>query len=409
MDILIEDIQGSLLVACIANRRIEGLDIDPESEIIRWGSIYWARVERVDAGLNLAFIDLGYGFKGVLNAGDVVNKKSEGVAKSKRKIGQLLSAGEMIAVQVKTARNPIDDDEPERGRNEHKASKVSMDIALPGRYMIYAPLMDGNRVSRRISDPNLRKNLRQMLVNVKEMSGCILRAAAASCQTDILIREGKILSAVWDNLQEYMSGKDPQLLMLGPDAIQRSLSDQSGGMIDRIIVTTQAHYEECYDWCDLYAPELLARIENVEDEENPQAISLMEHYDLIPQLDELVQRYVVLRGGGFLIIQETAAMIVVDVNTGTDPSPINCNKEAAVEIARQMALRNLGGIIMIDFINPNNKAERDAILKTFKNATARDACTVDVQGWTKLGLIELTRQRRTPTLMDRLRMLGLVE
>ena len=408
MDILIEDIQGSLLVACVDKKRIEGLAIDPESEIIRWGSVYWARVERVDAGLNLAFVDLGYGFKGVLHAGDVLNKKAADTAKSKRKIGKLLAPGEMVAVQVKTARNPIDNDDPDRGRNEHKASKVSMDIALPGRYMIYAPLMDGNRVSRRISDPDMRKNLQQMIANVDEMNGCILRASAANCQTDILIREGRILSAIWDSLGEYMEGDAPQLLMLGPDAIQRSLSDQSSRPIERVIVNNQLHYEECYDWCDLYAPEMLARIENLEDPDSD-PVSLIEHFDLTPQLDELVQRYVVLDGGGFIIIQETAALTVIDVDSGTDSSIPNANKQAADEIARQIELRNLGGIIIIDFINPDSKAQKDSLLSRLKNATSRDACTVDIKGWTKLGLVELTRQRRTPTLMDRLRMLGLVE
>lgn len=400
MDILIEDVQGSLLVAGVTKKRIEALDIDPESEIIRWGSVYWAKVERIDAGLNMAFLDLGYGFKGVLNACDVTDKP--------KKIGQALQPGQMIAVQVKTARNPVDEHDPDRGRNEHKASKVSMDIALPGRYMIYAPHMQGNRVSKRITDTKLRKDLTTMIAQVDDIDGCILRASSASCQTDILIREGKLLRAIWDSLQGYMEGKTPSLLMLGPDAIQRTLSDQSARHIDRIIVTNEEHYEECYDWCDLYAPEMLARIQNLSDSDTAPD-SLINHFGLTPQLDELVQRYVVLPCGGFVIIQETAAMTVIDVDSGAAPSIPTTNKEAAQEIARQLELRNLGGIIIIDFINPGSKKQKDTILNLMQKATERDPCTVDIKGWTRLNLMELTRQRRTPTLLDRLRLLNLVE
>ena len=153
---------------------------------------------------------------------------------------------------------------------------------------------------------------------------------------------------------------------------------------------------------------MLARIEDLSDDED-KPDSLLDHYGLIPALDELVQRYVVLPSGGFIVIQETSALIAIDVNSGSDRSQHNANIEAADEIARQLRIRNLGGTIIVDFINEAGKAQKAKLLDRMKKAAETDPCTINIHGWTKLNLIEISRQRRTPTLLDRLRMLNLVE
>ncbi len=398
LDILVEDLNGSLWVAALDKQgRMAGLEIDPYAELVRWGSIYWAKVIRIDSKLNAAFVDLGYELVGMLTASDVIAEDKKG-----KKIGQLLRPGQFIMVQVKTARQPQEDDEPGKdARNlENKASRVSMDIALPGRFLVHTPLSPENRISRRIRDEALRKQLTTMIKNIDELHGCILRAAAAYCQTDVLVREGKILDAIWESLQAFTQDDEASLLMLGPDAAQRMLSDFAATAMGRIDVADEERRDEVETWCDLYAPELMQKIEGRAIANTKSGMGLFEARDLLGQIEGLVKPYVFLPSGGSLIIQETAAMTVIDVNAAGGRDPLNVNLEAADEIARQIRLRNLGGIIMIDFAG-NRRADLPRIRKRLQEAFDFDPCTVELHGITKLGLFEVSRQRRTPSLMER--------
>jgi len=312
MDILIEDLDGSLWsVAIDKKNKVQHLEIDPYAEIIRWGSLYMGKVGRIDKSQDAAYIDLGFGFEGILYLKDV---RLDGAPAPKGKsIGQVLSPGQMVMVQIKTAINPTGDEE---GLESTKASRVSMDIALQGRYLIYTPFAKENRISKRITDKDLRKNLKSMLKNVDDISGCILRASAAHCQTDMLVNEGKILKAIWDNLLEYDGEDEPTLLMMGPNAVQRTIGDLAGQKIDSIA--------------------------------------------------------------------------------------LNTNLEAARETARQLRIRNVGGIIMVDFINMKSKSQKDKLLQELERAFIDDPCTAQCHGITELGVFEISRQRRTPTLADKL-------
>lgn len=399
MDVLIEDLEGSLWsVAIDKKNKIQHLDIDPYAEIIRWGSLYMAKITRIDKGQDAAYVDLGFGFEAILYLKDV---RLDGAPAPKGKsIGQVLSSGQMIMVQVKTAINPsgAEDD----GYESTKVSRVSMDVALQGRYLIYTPFAKENRVSKRIIDKDVRKNMKSMLKSVDDISGCILRASAANCQTDMLVREGKILKAMWDSLMEYDGEAEPTLLMHGLNAVQRTLGNMSASHIDSIAVSTMDIFEETEEWCDLFAPDLMTKIEPRAAENTRSGMGLFEVHDLIGQFENLLKPYVILPSGGAVIIEETTAMIVIDVNSGADKNQMNTNIEAAREIARQLRIRNIGGIIMIDFINMKTKANNDKILKELENAFTDDPCTTQCHGVTALGVFEISRQRRTPTLQDKL-------
>ncbi len=409
MDVLIEDLDGSLwCVAKDKKNRIQNLEIDPYTEIIRWGSIYMAKIIRIDASQNAAFVDLGHGFEGILYLKDV---RLDGKPSPKgKKIGQVLTAGQMIMVQVKTPHNPTGQDEEtiEAG----KLSRLSMDIALQGRYVIYTPFSDENRISKRITDKDLRKNLKAMLKDVKGLEGCILRSSAANCQTDMLTRECKILKAIWDSLLEYDGEAEPTLLMLGPNAMQRTLADLAGGRIQSISVATMDIFEETEEWCDLFAPDLMTKIEPRAAENTRTGMGLFEIHDLIGQFEGLLKPYILLRSGGSVIIEPTTAMTVIDVNSGADKNTMNANLEAAKEIARQLRIRNIGGIIMADFINMK-KVDEKKIVEALEKAFVEDPCTTKCHGVTELGIFEISRQRRTPTLEEKLIMFemddGLVE
>lgn len=401
LDILAEDLNGSLWVAAVEKRRLVGLEVDPIQEIVRWGSVYMARVTRIDAAMNAAFLDLGYEQNGIIFAHDILLDDGKKPPKGK-KIGTLLRSGQMIAVQVKQAVNPTPDLVKDLPLSE-KSSRVSMDIALPGRHLIYTPLSQETRVSRRVTNPTLRANMQAMVRDIDSIKGCILRASAANCQTDVLIRESKILHALWDSLKNYLKPEDdePALIMMGPDAIQRILADHAVEKTGRIAISTMEQFQDVEDWCELYAPDLVTKIDPASEDESVIRLGLFESYGIIEDIDSLLRPYIFLKNGGNMIIQTTAALTAIDVNQGADKSIVSTNTDAAIEATRQIRLRNLGGIILIDFINMSSKKDRDKILALVKTEVARDPCTVDVHGWTKTGLMELTRARRTPPLKER--------
>lgn len=400
LDILVEDLSGSLWVAAVdKSSRIAALEIDPFTEIVRWGSVYWAKVIRIDTGINAAFVDLGYDIVGMLPASEIPTLKKGA------KIGKHLRAGQFVMVQVKTARQPEENEDGEDPRPEsQKASKVSMDIALQGRFLIYTPLSPGNRISRRIRETDTRKQLQSMIKNIKEVNGCILRASAAHVQTDMLVREAKIQKAIWESLQEFTNEPEPTLLMLGPDALQRVLADFSTSRIATIQIANDERREEADNWCDLYAPELMAKLQDRKITGTRNGMGLFEARDLLGQFEGLVKPYVILPSGGSIVIQETSIGTMIDVNTGIG-NMAAVNHEAAKEIARQIRLRNLGGIILIDFAGLNDKAEQKRLAATLNQAFDLDPCTVELHGVTKLGLFEISRHRRTPSLMERVELM----
>ena len=402
MDILIEELEGSLWTAALRDGRLEGLEVDPVNEEIRWGSIYWAKVKTIDKALDAVFLDLDGFNTGILYNSDVrwtdsKGKVHKGGAES---IGKRFKAGDMIAVQAKTAYLPSDQDD--YTGPENKTPQMSMDITLPGRYLIFCAMMDCNRISTRIRDKKLRKQLHKMMDSLEDIQGCILRLAAAHTQSDVLIREGKILKGAWEEIQGYFEGSEPGLIALGPDAIQRTLSDHAAQQVDRIEIVTMDHFKHVEEWCSIFAPDLVTKIEPVELDDGADDLALFHYRDIIGQIEDLFQPYALLPGGGNIIIQGTAALTAVDVNKGgCKDSHLGVNIEAAREIARQLRLRNAGGVIVIDFLKSQNKKDQGKLIAALEEAINDDPCTVQIHGITALGLIEITRKRRTPQLEDR--------
>lgn len=402
MDIIIEEHEGSLWVAAVERRKIQGLDVDPAHEIVRVGSIYWARVDRIDTKLDAAFLDLDGDNFGILYNRDVRAKDKRGklTKGGNQPIGQLLKSGDYVLVQAKQGylAPEFEDNRP----LEQKSPVVSMDVAIQGRYLIYTPLDDSNRISKRIREKKLRDQLGAMIKSLKDVHGCILRAAAADTQSDLLIRESKILKAIWEGLQDHAMGDQPTLIMEGPDALQRALSDNADQQIRRIEVVIMDHYKTAEDWCELFAPDLVPKILPVELKNATSDLALFDHYDLIKPIEQLFQPYAVLEGGGNILIQPTAALTAIDVNRGVDRnSNLTINLEAATEIARHIRIRNLGGAILIDFINMKDEKERKQLLAHMDTLFNDDPCTVQIHGFTHLGLLEIGRQRRNPTLAER--------
>lgn len=401
MDILIEEFEENIWAVALDKGRLEGVEVDPPNESIRWGSIYWAQVTRIDKALDAAFLNLDGEHTGILYNRDVRSRKADGTIQKggAEPIGKSLNPGDMIAVQAKTAYLAATDDDI--WRDEDKTVQMSMDITLPGRYLIYGIMMENNRLSSRIRGKKLREQLTNMLNSLDDMSGFILRAASADIQTEILKREARLLKDIWEQISQYLTGPHPALIALGPDSIQRILSDKATEPIDRIEIVTMDHFEHIEDWCSVFAPDLMTKITPIELKSADQDLALFEYRDIIGQIEALFQSYVMLPHAGSIIIQETAALTAIDVNKGGDKrGNLAINMEAAEEIIRQMRLRNIGGIIVVDFLKMK-KSDEKHLLKTLKDLSYRDPCTVQIHDITKLGLMEITRKRRTPPLSHR--------
>jgi ribonuclease G len=402
LDILVEEMDGGLWVAAVKGGRLEGIEIDPGEENVRWGAIYWAKVARIDKSIDAAFVLLDGEHEGVLNNADVRLKDKDGkiLKGGSHSIAKSLEPGQMVAVQAKTGyfRQP-----GYEFMRDAKLPKVSMDVTLPGRFLIYAPTMEGNQVSSRIRDRKLRDNLLHMMDGFAPLKGLILRSSSEDTQRDVLLREAKILEKNWQKIESFFTGNKPLLVMDGPDAFQRALADQAGKSIDRIEIAAANRRKQMEEWCAVFAPDIVTKIRLVEIKKTRLDLALFDDRDILDSIENLCRDYALLPGGGSIIVQETAALTAIDVNRGADHRPVLAvNEEAAKEIARQLRLRNIGGIVVVDFLKLAGKAEQEKFLKALEAAFDTDPCTVQIHGFTSLGLVEITRKKRTPSLSERL-------
>ncbi len=402
LQILIEEYQENIWAVALNKGKLEGIEIDPINEPVRYGSIFYAKVTRIDAALDAAFLDLDGYNAGILFNKDVrtIDENGNACKDCSEAIGKTLHPGDMVAVQAKSAYLANQDS---LWLEENKTPRVSMDITLPGRYLIYSAMLHDNIISKRVRNKKLRKRMQKMIASLEDINGFILRAAAAGIQTDILRREAKILRSIWEAFEGEFSGAKPHLVMQGPNSIQRILSDLATKPIESIEIVTMDHYQQIEKWCAVFAPDLMTKITPVElkGSDATKDLALLEYRDVIGQIEALFHDYVLLPCGGNITIEETTALCAVDVNKGSDTrSKLSINTEAAKEISRQLRLRNIGGIIMIDFLRMDKK-EQSYLLETLKEEVQNDPCTVQIHGFTKLGLLEATRKRRTPSLNAR--------
>ncbi|PZO86786.1 MAG: ribonuclease E [Micavibrio aeruginosavorus] len=403
MDIMIEELDGGLWVAATKDGQLYGLEIDPGREAVRWGSIYWAKVTRIDRTLDAAFVSLDGVYEGFLANKDVRLKGADGAMHKggAQPIGKILKPGQMIAVQAKSGylERPDDFDV----MREEKYATVSMDITLQGRFLIYAPYLDGNQISSRVRGKKLREQLTEMMNGFAPLKGLILRSSSEDTQRDILLREAKILQSAWEGVEPTFTGDAPRMIMTGPDAFMRTIGDQTDNPIERIEAITMERFSQAEQWCSVFGPDLVPKIHAVELDDPDAELALFDYRGLLGDIEDLFQDYALLSGGGSIIIQETAALTAIDVNRGGDNRPaLALNTEAAKEIARQIRLRNIGGILLIDFLKGAGKEDQKTFLKSLTDIFDTDPCTVQIHGFTALGLVEITRKRRTPPLSERL-------
>ena len=360
------------------------------------GNIYLGRVQNVLPGMEAAFVDIGIPKNAVLYRGDVhfdADDVEGGIAQAAR-IEDVLKAGQLIVCQV--TKNPIG----------AKGARLTQEVSIPGRFAVLVPNSSTIGISKRLGD-NERKRLRKILDEIRpEGHGLIVRTAAEGATAEELKRDVDELTQRWAAIdaEAKRSGK-PGLLYRELDLAVRMLREELNGDYRGVMIDDPNLYEQVRSYVSQVSPEMTDRVEHYNTATEP--LPLFERYFVHEQLHKALDRKVWLPSGGSLIIERTEALTVIDVNTGKNVGKTNLeetvfknNLEAAEEVAHQLRLRDIGGIIVIDFIDMESKGHREAVGAQLRGALARDKTRTQVFDISELGLVEMTRKRISEGLIE---------
>jgi len=365
------------------------------------GNIYLGKVQNVLPGMEAAFVDIGTPKNAVLYRGDVHfdadDVEGPGGGKGKQanlRIEQLLKAKQTIICQV--TKNPIG----------AKGARLTQEVSLPGRFVVLIPNSSTYGISKRLSDDE-RKRLRAILDRVKpQQHGVIVRTAAEGVTDQEVEQDVRRLVEQWNQIDALAKrSQAAALLYREPDMAVRVIREELNNDYRGVVIDDPALYESVRDYVSSISPELADRVELFDRSEEP--LPLYERFHIHEQLHKALDRKVWLPSGGSLIIEHTEALTVIDVNTGKNVGTSNLeetvfrnNLEAATEIARQLRLRDVGGIIVVDFIDMEIRPNRDEVTRVFREALARDKTRTQVFEISELGLCEMTRKRIGEGLLE---------
>ena len=356
-----------------------------ESSLI--GNVYLGKVQNVLPSMEAAFVDIGRGRNAVLYSGEVDwdAAQAEGEKNQPRKIELALKSGDTVLVQV--TKDPVG----------HKGARLTSQISLPGRYVVYVPSGSINGISRKLPESE-RARLKKILSTVlPESAGVIVRTAAEGASEEQLTLDVQRLTAQWDAIQKKIeTGHAPQLLHSEPDLLVKIIRDVFNEDFQSIIIHGDDAHAVITDYLSQVAPDLLERVVVHNDGSDP-----FDTYRINEQIVKALDRKVWLPSGGSLIIDRTEAMTVIDVNTGKfvgsggnlEETVTKNNLEAAEEVVRQLRLRDIGGIVVIDFIDMVLESNRDLVQRRLIECLSRDRTKHQVAEVTSLGLIQMTRKK----------------
>jgi ribonuclease E len=348
------------------------------------GNVYLGRVQNVLPSMEAAFVDIGRGRNAVLYSGEVDWDGVE-TGNQPRRIELALKPGDRVLVQV--TKDPVG----------HKGARLTSQISLPGRYLVYVPGGSMNGISRKLPD-NERARLKRILKEVlPESSGVIVRTAAEGATEDQLTRDVQRLTSQWEHIQKQVESQQaPALLHAEPDLLVKIVRDVFNEDFTKMLIQGEESQRTIRSYLESVAPDLLERVEAYEDAADP-----FDAFRITEQIEKALDRKVWLPSGGSLVIDRTEAMTVVDVNTGKfvgsggnlEETVTKNNLEAAEEIVRQLRLRDIGGIIVVDFIDMVLESNRDLVLRRLIECLSRDRTKHQVAEVTSLGLVQMTRKK----------------
>jgi ribonuclease E len=386
-EMVVRQIDDRIQIAVIEDKVMVEHYVNRNSNVSYVGNVYLGRVQNVLPSMEAAFVDIGKGRNAVLYAGEV-NWDAAGISESEpRKIEMVLKTGQPVLVQV--TKDPIG----------QKGARLTSQISLPGRYVVYVPGGGMSGISRSLPEQE-RNRLKAILKDlIPEGAGVIVRTAAEGASEEEITSDVARLKSQWEDIYQKSENPNfhaPAALYSEPDLAVRVIRDIFNEDFRKLTVQGSQAYEEISNYLGFIAPELVSKLEKYTGTGD-----LFAEYRVEEQLSKAFDRKVYLPSGGSLVIDRTEAMIVIDVNTGKfigkggnlEETVTKNNLEAAEEIARQLRLRDLGGIVVIDFIDMILESNREAVLRRLVECLGRDRTKHQVAEVTSLGLVQMTRKR----------------
>ncbi|MGD8421214.1 MAG: ribonuclease G [Gammaproteobacteria bacterium] len=376
---------GALQEVCIERERSRGIV----------GNIYKGKVNRVLPGMEAAFVDIGLDKAGFLHVSDIevdVEPDQESDNSQRPAIGELLREGQTLMVQV--VKDPMGT----------KGARLTTGISVPSRYLVYMPHSSNIGISVKIEDEAERERLKSLLEACRaenQIGGCIIRTAAEGVDEAELKRDIAFLSKLWGSLLETAAEAAPGTMIHEDLPLSiRTLRDMVGSQTTLVKVDSRETFQKMTQFAARYIPDLPAGIEHYPGER-----PLFDLYNIDDELQRALARQVSLKSGGYLIIDQTEAMTTIDINTGAfvghqnlEETIFKTNMEASLAIARQLRLRNLGGIIIIDFIDMEHDDHKRQVLKSLEKHLEKDHAKTQICEVSPLGLVEMTRKRTRESL-----------
>lgn len=385
-ELLINVTSRETRVAVIEEGTLQEVHIEREANRGIVGNIYKGRVNRVLPGMQAAFIDIGLDKAAFLHANDI-----HGNLENKQDISELVYQGQDIVVQV--VKDPIGT----------KGARLTSDITLASRYLVFMPATAHVGVSQRIANAAERDRLKDLVTSFCKgtTSGFIVRTVAEGASSEEITQDALFLQRVWQKVVKRRKRTKTRCKLYGEVGIaRRILRDFCLQEFSKIQVDSKTYYLIIKEFAEEFMPEIVPNINYFASEQ-----AIFDSYGIDAQIQEILERKVTLKSGGYLIIDQTEALTTIDINTGgfvgkknLEETIFNTNLEAAKAIAWQLRLRNLGGIIIIDFIDMNQFDHQQKVVAALEQALAKDRVKTKVYGFTQLGLVEMTRKRTRESL-----------
>jgi len=392
-------------VGVLEEGRLEEFTIERTTEERLVGSIFKGKVRNLEDGLKAAFVDIGFEKNAFLHYWDIVpssfdsgvelvdrpTKKRDRPRITQKDIPRLYPPGSEIIIQV--TKGPIGT----------KGPRVTTNLVLPGRYLVLLPNSDQCGISRKIENPEERQRLKKILreLTIPEGMGVIMRTVGEGQRAAYFVRDLALLMEEWKGIQEKIKSQPPATCVFQePDLIERTVRDFLTEDIERIVVDNSKHFDRMREMISKISKRSAEKVK-LYTEHQP----IFDRFNITKQLENTFSRQVHLKSGGYLVVDETEALVAIDVNTGRhkgnkdqESTIFKVNQEAADEIARQLRLRNMGGLIVLDFIDMKSRRDQQAIYQRIKDGLRRDKAKTHVLPISQLGLMEMTRQRHSESV-----------
>jgi len=380
-------------VATVENGQLVDIRVERVQKLGLVGTILQGTVRRVLPGMEAAFVDVGLEKAAFLHVSDLVGARDadENGERTTQPIARVLREGQTLAVQV--IKDPLGT----------KGARVTSNLNAPSRYLVMMPSESGVGISTRIDDETERERLRSLVEELRGegTAGYIVRTAADGADRAALVEDMDYLGKVWQGIAARRGSAPPgSVIFRDLPLVQRLLRDSRDEELERIRIDSRETYRECRAFCEEYVPDLAERIEHYPGER-----PIFDLHGTEDEIERALNRKVSLKSGGYLVIDQTESMTTIDINTGgyvgrrnLEETIFKTNLEAAQAIARQLRLRNLGGIIIIDFIDMSDEEHRRQVLRALEKALERDRSRTSVSEVSALGLVEMTRKRTRESL-----------